>query len=76
MIMVFMMDRKFFQLLAGKLASATPADVREQRERPLSITLLSNLQIPAKLRQNLACFSAIWWRFFRFHVRTQLGSRS
>ena len=57
--MVFVMDRKFFQFLAGKFASATATDMREQRERPLSITLLSNLQVPSQLRQYLGLLLAI-----------------
>jgi hypothetical protein len=57
--MVFVMDRKFLQLLAGEFASATPTDMREQRERPLSITLLSNLQVPSQLREDLGLFLGI-----------------
>ena len=58
-VMVLVMDRQFFQFLAGEFASATPTDMREQRERPLPITLLSNLQVPSKLRQDLGLLFSV-----------------
>ena len=38
-VVVLVVDRQLFQPLTGKLTSATGADMREQRQRPLPITL-------------------------------------
>jgi hypothetical protein len=63
MVVVFVVNRQFFEPLAGEFAPATGTDMREQAECPLAIPLLSNRQITAKLLKDpgllfrIGCFT-------------------
>lgn len=58
-IVVFVMDCQFSYFFAGEFPSAFPANPREDLERPLPVTLLSEILITLGLGNELGSFITV-----------------